>query len=259
MRERARRVETSPDAYGWILERAEAPHRPWVAPALAIGSAAVVVALVLAFVGGDDDPADEVVAGGPDSEAPVASMPIWPVADFDDLDAMQRRVDAGEKRWLLEPREVAREYLDKQDVTTVDLEVRSGDLDGALAAYPEAAVVAYDGGSVRVARAEPGEAEMWFVVDAHDRRIPGISAVRRRAILDVELSTVTETVALVIRAGGGDRRWLAEKSLEAVSGGRERVTLDVGDDAPVPLLLHVRATGRDGLVGVTEMWVDDPE
>lgn len=259
MQHRANRVETSPDAYDRILERARELHRPWLAPTLAVGSAAAVVALVLAFVGGDDAPVDEVVMGGPDGGAPVASTPIWPVTDFDDLDGWQRRVDAGEKRWLLEPREVARQYLGAHDVATVDLELRREDASGALAAYPEAAVVVYDRGSVDIARAEPGEAAMWFVVRAHDRRIPRVDVMREGPRLDVELSRVTGTVVVVVRAGGGDRRWLAEQSLELTADRRERVTLDVGADAPVPLLLHLRATGPDGLVGVTEMWVDDPE
>lgn len=66
MQTHAERAETSPDAYDRILERAERPHRPWLAPALAMGSAAAVVALALAFVGGDDaDNADNVIAGPP--------------------------------------------------------------------------------------------------------------------------------------------------------------------------------------------------
>lgn len=256
MRDRAGRVETSPDAYDRIVEQAEAPHRPWVAPALAIGSAAAVVALVLAFVGGDDDPADEVVAGGPDPGVPVAAMPIWPVADFDGLDTMQRRVDAGEKPWLLEPREVAREYLAEHGVDVDTVRIRRDDIDPDLAAHADAAVAGYLGGWVELARAGAGDDAVWFVVGAHDSRLPVVDAVRSGARIEVEFPIVLDDLDVVIRVGRPDREWLTEKSVEVREDQPGRVAVDLDPEAPTPLILHLRTDAGDGFVGLTEMWVD---
>lgn len=256
MRDRAGRVETSPDAYDRIVERVEAPHRPWVAPALAIGSAAAVVALVLAFVGGDDDPADEVVAGEPDPGVPVASMPIWPVADFDGLDAMQRRVDAGEKPWLLEPREVASRYLAEHGVDVDAVRLRPGEVDPELSAHADAAVAGYLGGWVDLARTDDGDDAVWFVVGAHDSRLPVVDAVRSGARIEVVFPIVSDDLDVVIRVGRRDREWLTEKTVGVRKQHPGRVTVDLDPETPMPLILHLRTDAGDGFVGLTEMWVD---
>lgn len=260
MKSHAERAETSPDAYDRILERAEGPHRPWLVPALAIGSAAAVVALALAFVGGDDDPADEVVAGGPDpGGAPVASMPMWPVADFDALDAMQRWVDAGEERWLLDPEEVASRYLAEHDVGVDRVRIRSDEIDHESSAHAEGAVAAYLGGWVELARTDGGGADaVWFVVDAHDSRLPVVDVVRRGARIEVTFPIVAEDLDVVIRVGRSDREWLTEKTVEVRKRDPGRVTVDLDPEAPTPLILHLRTDAGDGFIGLTEMWVDDP-
>lgn len=256
MRDRADRVETSPDAYDRILERAGQLHRPWLAPTLAIGSAAAVVALVLAFVGGDDAPVDEVVAGGPDSGAPVASTPIWPVTHFDDLDAWQRRVDAGEKRWLLEPREVASRYLAEHGVDVDTVRLRPGEIDPELSAHADGAVAGYLGGWVELARTDAGDGAVWFVVGAHDSRLPVVDAVRSGARIEVAFPIVSHDLDVVIRVGRRDREWVAEKTVDVRKQHPGRVTVDLDPETPMPLILHLRTDAGDGFVGLTEMWVD---
>lgn len=258
MQDRANRVETSPVAYDRILERAGELHRPWVAPLLAVGSAAAVVALVLVLVGGDDDSADEVVAGGPDPGVPAASAPIWPVADFAGLDALQRRVDTGEKPWLLEPREVVRAYLAEHGVDVDTVRLRRDDIDPDLAAHADAAVAGYLGGWVELARADAGDGAVWFVVGAHDSRLPVVDAVRSGARIEVTFPIVSDDLDVVIRVGRGDRQWLTEKTVGVRQDEPGRVAVDLDPEIPAPLILHLRTDAGDGLVGLTEMWVDDP-
>ncbi len=259
MQTHAERVETSPDAYDRILERADGPRRPWLAPALAIASAAAVVALALAFVGGDDDPADEVVAGGPNSGgAPVASMPMWPVADFEALDAMQRRVDAGEERWLVDPEQVASRYLAEHDVDVDKVRMRPDEIDPESSAHTEAVAVGYLGGWVELARTDgAGDDAVWFVVGAHDSRLPVVDVVRTGAQVEVVFPIVSEDVDVVIRVGRSDREWLTEKTVEVRKRDPGRVVVDLDRGVPTPLILHLRTDAGDGFVGLTEMWVDD--
>lgn len=260
MESHAERAEASPDAYDRILERAERPHRPWLAPALAIGGVAAVVAVALAFVGGDDDLADEVVAGGPDSGGvPVASMPMWPVADFDALDAMQRRVDAGEERWLVDPEEVASRYLAEHDVDVDTVRTRPDEIDPESSAHADAVVIGYLGGWVELARTDGAGADaVWFVVGAHDSRLPVVDVVRTGAQVEVVFPIVSEDLDVVIKIGGREREWLTEKTVEVRKRDPGRVTVDLDSEAPMPLILHLRTDVGDGFVGLTEMWVDNP-
>lgn len=264
LRRKGEQAQPSPEAWDRITHRIEGAARApsWLVPALALGTAAALVAVTVTVIGQGDDASDVKLAepasttseptaarrGVDDKSQSFAG--IWPETTWDEYEAEMAAVAEGQRPWRLDPVEVATAYIREKGLGSPELaeyEEFPEDRTCGHVRYTLPGGDAAEGNFVEVCRFDE-DPPILVVTAAWSDRL-----VYREPLYESALELSVEIAApgtLEVRAGAFKSEWIDERSIEvtpeeiAGAGHKAVTTLDLGSEPALPPSILVQIVHR---------------